>query len=83
MTFLTYDRKGHQTLDLPQLAGVYGSSMAEATWWPHHYAALVQGVQTGHIEVGLTAAIHLVQEFSPEFKRALHWRTAPTAAAQK
>lgn len=74
MTFLTYDSKGHETLDVPQLAGIYTSSMVEATWWPHHYTALVQGVQTGHIEVGLTGATHLVQEFSPELKRLIHWR---------
>lgn len=72
MTFLTYAHDGHETLDLPQIASIYGSSMIEATWWPHHYTARVQGVQTGHIDVGLTGAIHLLQEFSPEFKRVLH-----------
>ena len=74
MTFLTYNRDGHQTLDLPQLSGIYGSSMIETMWWPHHYTALVQGLQTGHIVVGFTAAIHLVQEFSPELKRLVHLR---------
>jgi hypothetical protein len=49
-------------------------------WWPHHYTALVQGVQTGHIQVGLTGAIHLAQEFSPEFKRLLHLRGGRAAA---
>jgi len=78
MTFLTYNRNGHRTLDVPQLSGVYGSSMIEAMWWPHHYTALVQGVQTGHIEVGLTGAIHLAQEFSPEFKRMLHLHSRQT-----
>jgi hypothetical protein len=75
MTFLTYSRGGHKTLDIPQLSGVYGSSMIEAMWWPHHYTALAQGVQTGHIQVGLTGAIHLAQEFSPEFKRLLRRKT--------
>lgn len=75
MTFLTHAHNGHLTFDLPQLAGIYGSSMVEATWWPHHYTALVQGVQTGHIQVGLTGAIHLAQEFSPEFKRIVHWKS--------
>ena len=72
MTFLTYSHSGHLLLDVPQLAGIYGSSMVESMWWPHHFTALVQGVQTGHIQVGLTGAIHLAQEFSPELKRALH-----------
>jgi hypothetical protein len=82
MTFLTYTHSGHQTLDIPQLSGIYGSSMIEGMWWPHHYTALVQGVQTGHIEVGLAGAIHLVQEFSPELKHVLHLRTAPVAASK-
>jgi hypothetical protein len=80
MTFLTYNRNGHETLDIPQLSGVYGSSMIEAMWWPHQYTALVQGVQTGHIEVGLLGGIHLMQEFSPDLKRWLHLRAGPVAA---
>jgi hypothetical protein len=72
MTFLTYNRNGDKTLDIPQLSGAYGSSMIEAVWWPHHYTALAQGVQTGHLEVGFIAAEHVVQEFSPELKRLFH-----------
>jgi hypothetical protein len=72
MTFLTYNHSGHETLDLPQLSAAYGSSMIEDTWWPHHYSALVQGVQSGHIEVGIIGAEHLLQEFSPELKRLVH-----------
>ncbi|MGO9336548.1 MAG: hypothetical protein ACLPY1_03470 [Terracidiphilus sp.] len=78
MTFLTYNHSGHETLDLPQLSAAYGSSMVEATWWPHHYSAIVQGVQTGHIEMGFIGAEHLIQEFSPEFKRFLHLRRKAT-----
>jgi hypothetical protein len=72
MTFLTYNRNGDKTLDIPHLSGAYGSSMIEAMWWPHHYTALAQGVQTGHLEVGFIAAEHVAQEFSPELKRLLH-----------
>lgn len=74
MTLLTVDRNGQNTLDLPQLSGAYGSSMIAAMWWPHHYTALAQGVQTGHIEMGFIGAEHLVQEFSPELKRLFHLR---------
>jgi len=56
MTFITYNRDGHETLDIPQLSGAYGSSMAEAAWWPHHYTAFTQGVQTGHLEMGFLSA---------------------------
>jgi hypothetical protein len=74
MSFLTYNREGHLTLDIPQISSIYGSSMIEATWWPNHYTALVQGVQSGHIEAGFIGAEHLVQEFAPELKRFFHLR---------
>lgn len=75
MSFLTYTSHGHLTLDMPQIASIYGSSMVQATWYPSHYTALVQGVQSGHIEAGFIGAEHLVQEFAPELKRffRLHW----------
>jgi hypothetical protein len=79
MTFLTYDHNGHKTLDSAQLAGAYGGSIIEATWWPHHYSAFAQGVQTGHIDVGFIGAVHLLQEFSPEFKRLVHWRESASS----
>jgi hypothetical protein len=72
MTLLTYNHSGHLTLDIPQLSGAYGSSMIKFVWYPNSYDPLVQGVQGGHIEMGLIGGIHLVQEFSPEWKRLLH-----------
>ncbi len=74
MTLLTYRRNGRETLDVPQLSGAYGSSMIEAMWYPRHYSPLVQGVQSGHIEVGILGAEHMLQEFSPELKRFFHLR---------
>jgi hypothetical protein len=74
MTFLTYTGKGHLTLDIPQLTGAYGSSMIKTLWYPRSYDPLVQGVQSGHIEVGIIGGEHLVQEFSPELKRFFHLR---------
>ena len=68
-TFLTYDRHGHKRLDLPQLAGAYGSGMISAFWLPKGYSPLVEGVQAGHAQFGFVAGIHLIQEFSPEIKR--------------
>jgi hypothetical protein len=82
MSFLTYNRNVHETLDLPQIAGAYGGSMIESTWWPHHYTALVQGVQAGHIEAGFIAAVHLAQEFSPQFRRLFRPRHGQTGASQ-
>lgn len=69
MTFLTYDEHGHKRLDLPQLAGAYGSGMLSTFWYPRSFSPLVQGVQAGHLQLGFVAGIHLIQEFSPEIKR--------------
>jgi hypothetical protein len=75
MSFLTYTHSGRLTLDMPQIGSIYGSSMIQAMWYPSHYTALVQGVQSGHIEAGFIGTEHLVQEFAPELKRFfhLHW----------
>jgi hypothetical protein len=72
MTLLTYTHSGHLTLDIPQLSGAYGSSMIQNMWYPHSHDPLVQGVQGGHIQVGLIGAEHILQEFSPELKRLFH-----------
>ena len=72
MTLLTYTHSGHLTLDIPQLSGAYGGSMIKDMWYPHTYNPLVQGVQGGHIEVGLIGAEHILQEFSPELKHLFH-----------
>jgi hypothetical protein len=80
MTFLTYDRNGRKTLDLPQLTSQYAGAMISKTWWPQHYNPLVQGVQGGHVEMGLLASVHIVQEFSPELKRLFHVRNKTVLA---
>jgi hypothetical protein len=73
MTFTTYRQDGRLTLDVPQIAGAYGSGMISTFWYPHHqYSPLVQGVQFGHEQMGEIMVSHLVQEFSPDLKRALH-----------
>lgn len=74
MSFLSYTNGGHLTLDMPQITSIYGSSMIQAMWYPSHYTALVQGVQSGHIEAGFIGTEHLIQEFSPELKRFFHLR---------
>jgi hypothetical protein len=74
MTLLTYNMSGHKTLDIPQIAGAYGGPMVATMWWPRHYTPLVQGVQVGHLEIGLIGTIHMVQEFSPDLKRFFLWR---------
>jgi hypothetical protein len=61
------------TLDMPQIAGAYGSGIVSTYWYPHRqYSPLVQGVQFGHEQMGEVVIGNMVQEFGPSIKRALH-----------
>jgi hypothetical protein len=73
MSFTTYRQDGRLTLDVPQIAGAYGSGMISTYWFPHHqYSPLVQGVQFGHEQMGEILVGNLIQEFGPDLKRSLH-----------
>jgi hypothetical protein len=73
MTFTTYRQDGRLTLDVPQIAGAYGSGIVSSYWYPHNlYAPMVQGVQFGHEQMGEVLVGNLVQEFGPSIERALH-----------
>jgi hypothetical protein len=73
MTFTTYRQDGRLVLDMPQIAGAYGSGMVSTYWYPHgHYTPLVQGVQFGHEQMGEVLINNLIQEFGPDLKRSLH-----------
>ena len=73
MTFTNYRKDGRLTLDVPQIAGAYGSGMLSTYWFPHgHYSPLVQGVQFGHEQMGEIFVGNLIEEFGPSIKQALH-----------
>jgi hypothetical protein len=73
MTFTNYRKDGRLTLDVPQIAGAYGSGMVSTYWYPHRlYSPLVQGVQFGHEQMGEVFVGNLIQEFGPTIKQALH-----------
>ncbi len=72
MTLFAYDSSGNNHLDLPRIVGDYGSAMIVTTWYPAHYSPLVQGVQLGHVQLGMDAGVNLLREFSPELNRFLH-----------
>jgi hypothetical protein len=81
LSVTTYREDGRLTLDVPQMAGAYGSGIISTYWYPHtRYNPLVQGVQFGHEQMGEVALNNLVQEFSADIKRALH---VPTWTARR
>jgi hypothetical protein len=79
MTFTTYRQDGRLVLDMPQIAGAYGSGIVSTYWYPHHlYSPLVQGVQFGHEQMGEVLVGNLIQEFGPDIKRSLHLHSLST-----
>jgi hypothetical protein len=81
MTFTTYRKDGTLVLDVPQIAGAYGSGIVSTYWYPHHlYSPLVQGVQFGHEQMGEVLIGNLIQEFGPDLKRSLHLHSIASLA---
>jgi hypothetical protein len=73
MTFTNYRKDGRLILDMPQIAGAYGSGMISTYWYPHHlYSPLVQGVQFGHEQMGEVFVGNLIHEFGPSIEHAFH-----------
>ena len=71
-SIFTYGDNGHIYPDVSGLAGLYGGSMLMTLWYPAKYTPTGYGVQQGNIAVGVTSAIYVIREFSPEIKRAFH-----------
>ncbi|HEV2273527.1 MAG TPA: hypothetical protein VGR96_05140 [Acidobacteriaceae bacterium] len=80
MSLTTYSRQGRLTLDVPQIAGAYGSGMLSTYWYPHRqYNPLVQGVQFGHEEMGEAIVGNLFHEFGADMKHAFHLHSGSEA----
>lgn len=71
-TVFTYGDNGRLYPDVSGLAGIYGGEMLTTEWYPGKYTATGYGVRQGNIAVGVTSAIYVIREFSPEIKRAFH-----------
>jgi hypothetical protein len=50
--------------------------MLMTEWYPAKYTATGYGVRQANIAVGVTSAVYVIREFSPEIKRAFHRRKA-------
>lgn len=75
-TLFTYGDNGHLYPDVSGLAGIYGGEMLTTKWYPAKYTATGYGVRQANIAVGVTSAIYVIREFSPEIKRAFHRKKA-------
>ncbi len=74
-TFFTYGDNGHLYPDVSGLAGIYSGPMLMTGWYPAKYTATGYGVRRAIIAVGVTSAVYVIREFSPELKRAFRRRT--------
>lgn len=82
-TFFTYGDNGHLYPDVSGLAGIYGGEMLTTEWYPAEYTATGYGVRQANIAVGVTSAIYVIREFSPEMKRAFRRRKADKGTPER
>ena len=73
-TFFTYGDNGHIYPDVSGLAGIYGGSMLTTEWYGGKYTATGYGVRQANIAVGITSAVYVIREFSPEIRQAIRRR---------
>lgn len=71
-SFVTKNREGKTRVDLPTLAGAYGSGMLSVYWYPARFNPLTDGVRFGTQQVGYDVGVDVLREFSPEILRLLH-----------
>jgi hypothetical protein len=69
---LSYKADGRRHLDLTKAAAAYGSGMLTVAWYPHRYSAFDTGVRFGHTQFAFVFGGNLLDEFTPDIKRALH-----------
>lgn len=75
-TIFTYGDNGHLYPDVSGLAGIYAGPMLMTEWYPAKYTATGYGLRQANIALGVTSAVYVIREFSPEIKRAFHRRRA-------
>jgi len=73
-TLFTYGDNGHLYPDISGLAGIYGGEMLTTEWYGGKYTPTGYGIRQANIAVGITSAVYVIREFSPEIKQAIHRR---------
>lgn len=69
-TFVTTTDAGRTVPNLAYLGGVFGgATIAAQAWYPERYRAASRRLRGGTIQIGVTTARHVLQEFGPELKR--------------
>jgi hypothetical protein len=70
-TVFTYDDRGRTRFGAANVASFYGSSIVSALLYPPGHNAWREGVQAANLQMALSAAFNVVQEFWPDMRRLL------------
>jgi hypothetical protein len=70
-SFLTYDNRGHTTLNVANLSSYYASAAIATTWIPGGNNVAVRTLANGTEQLGLSVPINLLQEFWPEISHKI------------
>jgi hypothetical protein len=72
-SIITKNNAGANRLNLPVLAGAYGSGMlATLAWYPDRFDPLKDGVRLGSYQLPFVVGANWLREFTPDLKRAFH-----------
>jgi hypothetical protein len=73
-SFLTYNDKGHPTLNIANLAAYYASTAITAAWLPGIQNAAKYTFTNASEQIALSFPLNVVQEFWPEIRRYIFRR---------
>jgi hypothetical protein len=68
--FVTRTSSGGRTVNVPFMAGTYGSAMASLAWYPERYS-WKDGFREGSQRLLISGSFNVFREFWPEMKRVL------------
>ncbi len=70
-TVFTYDDRGRTCFGAANVASYYGSSIVSALLYPPGHHAWREGVQAANLQMAMSAAFNVFQEFWPDMRRLL------------
>jgi hypothetical protein len=70
-TVFTYDDRGRTCFGSANVASFYGSNVVSALLYPPGHHAWREGVQAANLQMAMSAAFNVLQEFWPDMRRIL------------
>ena len=69
--FVTLDRHGHRTVHASRLGSIVAAELVSRRWMPERYRSVYRTTRGVAIQLGITSALNLLREFTPDLKRVL------------